>query len=191
MTMSPDAAHPRAALHIPRGRLVRSRVVADVRSVLTDALDRGLTGYAVVEPQSALLLDDDGAGVLTFEDGVPVLAYHTGTDAGGPAGLASFAGAGPCHVDCYALDAAALAEAHDTPELRVPPGMPAERLAGDPALADRTRERAPEERDDATEPDAVVAFLEDEERIEAIRAAARDEARRCAEEWGLDDHLSE
>lgn len=184
-------ADPPTGLHIPRGRLVRSRVVPDVRTVLVDALDRDLTGYVVVEPQSALLLGDDGAGVMTFEDGVPVLAYHTGTDEGGATGLAAFAGTGPCHVDCYELDASALAEAHDTPELQVPAGMPAERLAGDPALADRTRERAPDDRQAPTEPDAVVAFLDDADRIEAIRREARDEARRRAEEWGLDDHLSD
>jgi hypothetical protein len=40
---------------------------------------------------------------------------------------------------------------------------------------------------DATGQDPVEAFLADEERIEAIRAEARAEAERRAEEWGLDE----
>jgi hypothetical protein len=171
------------------GRLVRSRVVSDVHELLSDVLERGLTGYAVLEPGESLLLDADGKGVLTFEEGVPVLAYHTATDDGGPPALAAF-GDGPYRADCYELGRGALAEVHDTPELRVPPGMPAERLAGDPALADRTRERAPDGRgEDASDTGAVAAFLEDEERIERIREEARAEAQRRAREWGLDDQL--
>lgn len=74
----------------------------------------------------------------------------------------------------------------------MPPGMPAERLAGDPALADRTRERAPEGRTgdaSAEGTGAVAAFLEDEQRIGRIREEARAEAQRRAREWGLDDQL--
>jgi hypothetical protein len=173
------------------GRLVRSRVISDVRELLNHALERELTGYAVLEPGESLLLDADGKGVLTFEEGVPVLAYHTATDDGGPPALAAF-GDGPYRADCYELGPGALAEVHDTPELRVPPGMPAERLAGDPALADRTRDRAPEGRPDRAEEaggGAVAAFLENEERIERIREEARAEAQRRAQEWGLDDQL--
>lgn len=175
---------------VPQGKLIRSRVVPDVRTVLVDALDRALTGYAVVEPQETLLLGDDSKGVLTFEAGVPVLAYHTGTDAGGPKALADLATVGPCRLELYALTARQLEAAHDTPELRVPPGMPAERLAGDPALADQTRERAPtDRRDEEPDLDAVEAFLEDVEQIDAIREQARAEAKRRAEEWGLDGQL--
>jgi len=215
------------ALAIPRGRLVRSRVVTDLGTTLSAALERGLTGYVVVAPGDALLLDDsDGEGVLAFEAGVPTLAYHAGTDAGGAAALEAF-DAGPCRVETYACDADALrAAAAET--VAVPPGLPAERLAGDPGLVERTRERAPDDRsgdrapdeavsgagppgigpdghergvsaetggtdgDGAGDPlDAVEAFLDDEERIGAIRERAREEARRRAVEWGLDDHLDD
>jgi hypothetical protein len=176
-------------LDLPVGTLVRSRVVAGVGRVLADALDRDLTGYAVLTPQSSLLLEEDGRGVLTFRDGVPVLAYHSGSDAGGTAALADLPTTGPCRAALYRLAERHLDAVHDTPSLRVPPAMPAERLAGDPALADRTRERAPADRLDSPvdAPDAVEAFLADEERIEAIRTEARSEARRRASEWGLED----
>ncbi|TKX85377.1 hypothetical protein EXE43_13970, partial [Halorubrum sp. SS5] len=61
------------------------------------------------------------------------------------------------------------------------------------ALAERTREAAPDERlrDGADEDDAVAAFLADDERIDAIREQARAEARDRAAEWGLDDALDE
>ncbi|MFC6836801.1 hypothetical protein [Halomarina ordinaria] len=178
------------ALPIPRGELLRSRVVADVAVALEDALDRSLTGYALLAPQEALLLDDGDPLVLTFEAGVPVLAYHVGTDAGGARALADLAPLGPCRLDLFELPPSALAAAHDTPELRVSPGTPAERLGGDPSLAERTRERAPDDAtDDGDDLDALTAFLEDEERIDAIREQARTEAERRAAEWGLDDHL--
>jgi len=180
-------------MRLPRGQLVRSRVVGDPATALATALDRDLTGYVVFEPGDALLLDADGRGVLTFEDGVPVLAYHTGTDAGGSEAIADFAVPGPYSVEAFELDPAALADLHDTPALRVPPGLPAERLAGDPALADRTRDVAPDDRvgtnDDASSP--VAAFLDDEEKVAAIREQARTEARNRAEEWGLTDALAD
>jgi hypothetical protein len=184
-------------LAIPRGRLRRSRVVDHLGRTLRAALESRLTGYAVVAPGDALLLGAEGTGVLTFEDGVPVLAYHTGVGEGGRGALDALAG-GPCRVEVYEVDAGALRAAHDAEGPRVPPGLPAERLAGDPALAERTRERAPDPRvrrdaveDAAGDRDAVVAFLDDEERVEAIRERARTEARRRAEEWGLDDHLDD
>ena len=179
-------------MKIPRGRLVRSRVVSDVGATLEAALDAELTGYAVFEPQEALLLGEETRGVLTFNAGVPVLAYETTTDRGGSDALADLAVPGPYSVEVYQLDPAALAEAHDTPELTVPPGMPADRLAGDPDLAARTRDAAPEsrraDRDDAS---AVEAFLADEDKLAAIREQARDEARARAAEWGLTDHLAD
>lgn len=188
------------AIDLPRGSLVRSRVVPGAGAVLAGALERELTGYAVLTSQSALLLEDDDAGVLTFEDGVPVVAYHTGSDAGGREALAAFPAAGPCRADCYALGVDHLAAVHDTPALRVPAGLPADRLAGDPALAERTRERAPAGRGAGTgtgtgtddeEPDggALAAFLDDEERIERLREEARAEAERRAAEWELTDEL--
>jgi hypothetical protein len=182
-------------LVIPRGQLVRSRVVPDIRAVLVDALDRDLTGYAVVEPQETLLLDGDGKAVFTFEDGIPVLVYHTSTDTGGKNALAALATVGPCRLDLYTLSVHQLEAAHDTPELRVPPGMPAEHLVGDSALAARTRKRVSTEtegtgqRNGKSTRNAVEAFLDDTEQIEAIREQARTEAKRRAKEWGLDDQL--
>ncbi len=178
-------------MKIPRGRLLRSRVVSDLGTTLETALDRELTGYAVVEPQEALLLGEETRGVLTFEAGVPVLAYETATDRGGSDALADLAVPGPYSVEVYELDPEALAEAHDTPELAVSPGTPADRLAGDPDLAARTREAAPEgRRADRDDVSAVEAFLEDEDKLAAIREQARDEARARAEEWGLTDQLA-
>jgi len=177
-------------MRIPRGDLLRSRVVDDPATTLSTALDRRLTGYAVFEPQDAILLDDETRGVLTFEAGIPTLAYCTDTDRGGADALNDLAGPGPYSVDLYELDRADLAEAHEADDLRVPPGLPAERLAADRDLVTRTREAAPEERlgDDA---DAVATFLEDEAGIEAIREQARAEARARAEEWGLTDALDD
>lgn len=179
----------RQEFHIPEGDLLRSRVVVDLGETLSTALERSLTGYAVVEPGGSLLLSGDARGVLTFEEGVPVLAYCDETDHGGVDALADLAGPGPCAVDLYTLPASALAEAHESEPFQVPPGAPAEELAADPALADRTRERAPTDRggdDDAT---AVESFLADEERIAAIQEEARAEAEQRAEEWGLSDQL--
>ena len=174
-------------MNVPRGRLVHSRVVDDPGLVLASALDRRLTGYAVLEPQDALLFDDGARGVMTFEQGVPVLVYDATTDRGGPDVLADLAGPGPYSVELYELPREELDAAHDTPALRVAPATPAERLAGDPTLAARTREVAPESRlDEQPAGSAVEAFLADEAKIEAIRAQAREEAQQRAAEWGLD-----
>jgi len=180
-------------MRLPQGRLRKSRVVTDPREPLAELLDRGVTGYAVFEPQDSLLLDADGRGVVTFNDGVPVVAYHTGTDRGGPPALADLAVPGPYHISVYELDGTDLATVHEVDELRVPPGMPAERLAGDPALADSTRRAAPAERPTGAETEsgdehgAVEAFLDDEEKIAAIQEQARQEAKQRAAEWGLND----
>jgi hypothetical protein len=178
-------------MKLPRGRLVRRRVVGDPATPLANALDAGLTGYVRLESQDELLLDADGVGVLTFESGVPVAAYHTGTDNAGADALADIAVAGPYRLELYELDAEALEAVHGTETLRVGPGTPAEHLAGDDALATRTREVAPAERVERErssgreETSAVEAFLEDEARIEAIRDRAREEAERRASEWDL------
>jgi len=190
-------------MKLPRGQLVRSRVVSEPGTALATMLDRGLTGYALLEPQDALLLDADERGVLTFEDGVPVLAYHTGTDRGGVEALADLAVPGPYSVDVFELAADDVDDLHDTPELAVPPGMPAERVAGDQRLADRTRECAAALDLDAPGPagvdapavpasgdDPVATFLEDGEKIDAIREQAREEAQQRAREWGLGDELA-
>jgi len=126
---------------IPDGELLRSRVVTGLSATLEDALDRELDGYAVLSPRNALLDADDERGVVTFEDGVPTLAYHTGTDRGGPPALADI-GSPPYQLELYALDAGALELPHRTGTLRVPPGAVAERLAADGELAARVREAA-------------------------------------------------
>lgn len=185
------------------GHLLKSRVVSDPRVALADVLDRKLTGYAVFEPQETLLLDAEGKGVLTFVEGVPDLAYYIGTGRGGPAALADLAMPGPYHVELYHLPDGPIGIPGDVSSFRVPPGMPAERLAGDPALAASTRRAAPAEclvsgpskGDDRAEAEdggragenvgAVEAFLDDEEKIEAIREQARREAEARAVEWGF------
>jgi hypothetical protein len=180
-------------MKLPRGRLERRRVVGDLATPLANALDAELTGYCRLESQDALLLEAEGIGVLTFEGGIPMAAYHTGTDAAGPAALADIAVSGPYRIELFALPADALESVHDAEGLRVPPAMPARRLAGDQGLADRTRERAPDARldrpgdEEGAEASAVEAFLADEERIQAIQSRAREEAERRAAEWGLDD----
>lgn len=176
-------------MKLPRGRLVRSRVVDDLGTALSTVLDRELTGYARLEPPDSLLLDADGAGILTFEDGVPVVAYHTGTDNGGAEALADIAVAGPHRVDLHELDSSSLAAVHDTDPFRVPPTMPAEQLVGDRDLVERTSEATPDGRRDESRPGglgAVESFLADEDRIESIRDRARTEAKTRADEWGFD-----
>jgi hypothetical protein len=174
-------------MNLPPGRLVHSRVVTDPGAALAVALDRGLTGYATVEPQRSLLLDDAGKGVLAFREGAPTLAAHTGTGRGGPEALADVAEPGPYSVELYEAAADRLPE--PTPDRRVPPGMPAERLAGDPDLAGRTRAAAPVDAPGGDGASAVEAFLDDEAKIERIRREAREQAERDAEAWGLADEL--
>ena len=185
-----------SSLSIPRGELLRSRVVANVGETLEAVLDRELTGYATLVPQETLLSAGDARGVLTFEAGVPVLAYNTATDRGGSAALASIAVPGPYRVELYAVARSKLAAAHDATALQVPPDAPATELADDPALAARTRDAAPAERQpdrnggDGGDDNAVAAFLADDDRIEAIRTQAREEARARATEWGLTEALT-
>lgn len=179
-------------MNLPEGRLVRSRVVEGPGAALSVALDQELTGYAVLSPQETLLLGADERGVLTFEAGIPVGAYHTGTDRGGPEALGDLAVPGPYQCDLYEAAVAELAPAHEADSLRVPPGLPAERLAGDPTLAERTRVAAPADRLVEQAPaSAVAAFLDDEEKIRAIREQARAEAKRRAAEWDLEDQLED
>lgn len=126
---------------LPLGRLVHSRVVEDPGEALAAALDRSLVGYAVFEPQDTLLLDADDAGVIAFREGVPVAAYHAGTDRGGAEALADLAVPGPYSADLYEVKPGELVP-FAGPARLVPPEMAAERLAGDPDLADRTLEAA-------------------------------------------------
>jgi hypothetical protein len=180
-------------MNLPRGRLLRSRVVDDPGTVLDAALSRTLTGYVVFEPGDALLFDDATRGVMTFEAGVPVLAYDAATDRGGPDALSALAGPGPYRVELYELPPDELAAVHETSTLRVPPDLPADRLAADVGLVARTREAAPDDRLSAepSHTSAVEAFLADETAVEAIRQEARAEARRRADEWGLSDALAD
>ncbi|PSQ17187.1 hypothetical protein BRD00_08305 [Halobacteriales archaeon QS_8_69_26] len=140
---------------LPEGSLVHSRVVSDPCEALSAALDRSLTGYAVLEPQDVLLLDADDAGVIAFRDGVPVAAVHAGTGRGGPEALADLAAPGPYSVELRATDDAGPSALADRPDHCVPPGMPAERLAGDQDLADRTRTEAPRHRDPTSDRNAL------------------------------------
>lgn len=176
-------------LALPDGDLLRSRVVRSVAGPLEAALDRRLTGYVVLEPREAVLLDGEAAAVITLADGAPVLAYHAEADRGGPAALAALATPGPFLAELFDLPDPALERVHERAgdALRVPPGMPAERLAADGDLAERTRRIAPGRAgEDAS---AVEAFLADEERIAAIRQQAREEAEQRAEEWGFPEAL--
>lgn len=176
-------------MKLPQGLLRRRRVVTDLATPLSRVLDDELTGYVRLRSQDALLLDGEGEGVVTFDRGVPVLTYHTGTDTGGSDALADIAVAGPYRVELYELDRDALVDTHEAPELVVEPGAPAEQLAGDIELARRTRERAPEDRNGhngTSDRDAVEAFLDDEDRIAELQEAARQEARSRADDWGFD-----
>ncbi|MFB6135433.1 MAG: hypothetical protein ABEJ04_01615 [Halobacteriaceae archaeon] len=171
----------------PDGRLVHSRVVAGPGAALATALDREVSGYAVLEPQDSLLLDDGARCVLTLDDGVPVAAYHAGTGRGGADAVADVAAAGPCRVELYDDPEAPRA---DDPGDPVAPGVPADLLADDPELADRTRRRAPTDavpEDAQGSLDAVEAFLADEETVAAIQERAREQAADRAAEWGLED----
>lgn len=175
-------------MKLPEGTLLRSRVVDDPGTALADALDRSLTGYAVFEPQDTLLLDSTARGVLTFRDGVPIVGYHTTSDRGGAEAIAELALPGPYRVELYELPAESLRPVHEIDTLRIPPDLPAERLAHDPALADRTRQAA--ERGSADGCSALEAFLSDEDSIEELRTNARENARMRAEEWGLTEQLA-
>ena len=172
---------------LPTGRATFDRVVTELADPLEVALDRDLTGYAEIVPQAALLLDESGSGVLWLDEGVPTRASHTGTGATGTAVLADLAATGPYRVRLVAVGADDLGARPEGASL--PPDAPAKRLAGDEALAAKTRERAGvdpgQSEDDGL--DAVEAFLEDDEKIRTIRDRARSEAKRKAAEWGFDD----
>jgi hypothetical protein len=185
-----DTGEGTRPLSVPDGSLRRARTVRDLSVSLSAVLDERLTGYLVVESGGAILLGDATRGVVTVAEGVPVLAYEVGTEVGGPDALAALAGPGPARVETYSVAAAELRTLHDRADCRVPPDEPARQLADDPGLAERTREQAPDSRLDREDDSALASFLADEERVAAIRTEARAEARRRAEEWGLDDELT-
>lgn len=177
-------------MNLPQGQLLRQRVLNTTETVLTGALSRNLTGYARLEPQEALLLSADRAGIITFTDGIPVAAYHTKPDATGADALTEIASSGPYRLGLYALDESALEPLQDSDSVRVPPGLPAKVLSGDKELVERTREQAPRERIEQDECeqgglDAVESFLDDEPRIETIRSRAQSEAESRADDWDL------
>ncbi|MFT4946853.1 MAG: hypothetical protein ACI8TL_001090 [Natronomonas sp.] len=177
-------------MNLPQGQLLRQRMLNTAETILTSALDRDLTGYARLEPQETLLLSADQAGVITFTDGVPVAAYHTNPDATGTDALTEIASSGPYRLGLYALEESALETLHGSDSVRIPPRLPAEILSGDQELIERIRERAPQERLEQNEReqsglDAVEAFLDDENRIEAIRSHAQSEAESRADDWNL------
>ncbi|MFB6124770.1 MAG: hypothetical protein ABEJ59_02270 [Halanaeroarchaeum sp.] len=177
---------------LPPGDPTFDRVVAGMGDPLAAALDRSLTGYAEVVPQAALLLDADGQAVLWFEDGLPTHATHTRTGARGTDVLAELAATGPYRVRLVPVAADRFDPPGDGATLS--PAAPAERLAGEDRLAERTRDRAdldPAAATDGDGLDAVEAFLEDDEKIRAIRDRARAEAKRTASEWNLGDLGSE
>ena len=171
-------------MSLPAGQPCFDRVVMAVDRPLREALDRELSGYGVIVPGAGLLGQGTGKGVIWFEDGIPVDARHTGTGRTAGEALADIAETGPYRVRLVEADRAA----EWTSDESLPPAAPAERLAGDEALAERTREVAGERSvaDSTNELDAVEAFLADEDKIEAIQEQAAAEARRRAEEWGFD-----
>lgn len=166
------------------GTLVRSRVVEDMARVLGAGLDRGFTGHIAIEPGATLLLDEGGRAILALEDGIPRYAYHAGVDRGGDAALDALADAGPYRVSLYACDAPSIGDR--SPGTPVDPVAPATRLTNNAALVRRTRAAAPEVDAPDRSLDAVEAFLEDTDTVEAIRDRARAEAQRRATDWNLD-----
>lgn len=166
------------------GDLVRSRVVDTIDRLLGAILDRRFTGHITIEPGDALLLDKGGQAILATETGIPRYAYHTGNDRGGPAALDALAGAGPFRADLYRCEESLIGDR--SPGAPVNPTAPANRLTDNETLLRRTRAAAPDT--DPVDPDldAVEAFLEDEETVEAIRERAREEATRRATDWSLD-----
>lgn len=177
---------------LPRGELLQSRVVPTPIELLERVLDRRFTGYAEIVPGDTLLLNESGRGLLTFNDGVPVVAYHERTGRGGEPALADLARP-PWRIELIACEISELRNVHDVAAWRVPPGVPAERIAGTLELAERTRRRAPDNRTDSDAPnlDAVEAFLEDTERIKQVKSEARVEAEKRAEKWGFDHQVTE
>ena len=175
---------------LPEGQLRARRVVADLGGPLADALEYRLTGYLRLE-SDGLLLDDGEATVLTFEEGVPVAATHTGGDSVGAEALADAAVGGLYRLELRELASGELPTVHHRDRARVSPTLPAKQLVGDSNLVARTREAAPESRltERATgEPGlaAVESFLDDGDAISSIRDRARSEARERADEWGFE-----
>lgn len=177
---------------IPTGDLCRSRTDADIAETLVSALDRSLTGYIVFEPQQSILAGDDDRAVITFEQGVPMAAYHTDNDVVGSQAIDALSDSGTPHVDVYTLPATALMSIHRdvTDTFAIAPTAPARRLTDNATLVERTRNAAPQTRVTGTDTQtAVEAFLADTDQIESIKQEARAEAAARAAEWGFTDQL--
>ncbi len=171
-------------MSLPSGQPCFDRVVMSVDEPLAEALERELTGYGVIIPQAGLLGEATGKGILWFDRGVPCSARHTGTGRTDSEALADIAETGPYRVRLVDVVLPETVRERDS----LAPGAAAERVAGDPELAERTRRAAggTASTDPDAELDAVEAFLADEDKIEAIQQQAAAEARTRAAEWGFD-----
>lgn len=179
-------------MNITEGQLKRSQVVSEYGPVLEAALEERLTGYSRIEPGDNVVLEADGAGILTFKRGIPMAAYHTVSEATGEAALEALSKLGPFYVEVYTVGAEALQPVHETDTVLIPPERPAELLAGDPALAEQIRSQAaPGQQKQTRTPneEALISFLSDEKRVQQIKDEARKQARRRAEQWNLDAEL--
>jgi hypothetical protein len=150
---------------VPRGSLAWARTVGSLDATLGRVLRDELTGYVVVESGAGLVVGDPTHGVLTFVDGVPVLAYAVDSpavvegdstvDAVGPDALTALVGPGPARVEVYSVPTEEMASLHAAGEsterdesaasCRVSPDAPALAFDGSRALVRRTRERAGEQ----------------------------------------------
>ncbi|MDZ7745335.1 MAG: hypothetical protein U5K28_01940 [Halobacteriales archaeon] len=166
---------------IPAGTLIASRVVGSLATPLETCFETRHTGYLRVV--SGVPVADTDPVVVTFDNGVPTAAVVPDGEPTGPRALAALPETGPFRVERIRTTAAVLDALHDRPACRIDAGRLAERAdAAD--LAARIRERAP---DDADDP--VGGFLDDAERIAALKREARAEATAQADEWGLTDQL--
>lgn len=179
-------------MRIPRGEFRRSHAADDAAAVLRTALDEELTGYAIFEPQDALLLGGTTRGTVMFEDGVPALACSTECEVGSRDGLEGFAVTGPTRAAVHTVDVTELMDAHEVEAFRVPSDGPARVLVGDERLATKILDAAPVmHREESRDQSAIEAFLVDTGVIEEIRSEVREEARAKVSEWGLDDVLAD
>jgi hypothetical protein len=177
-------------MRLPEGQLRARRVVPSLAGPLDDALDWTLTGYLRLE-SDGLLLDNSGATILTFKEGIPVAATQTENNAAGAEALAGVGVDGLYRVELRKLAGSKLPAFHRRDRARVPPTLPAKQLVGNSELVTRTREAAPERRlsgSAADEPglSAVESFLDNGDTISSIRDRARSEARSRADEWGFE-----
>ncbi|GGL63399.1 hypothetical protein [Halocalculus aciditolerans] len=185
--------------------LVFSRVLDDPGVCLDRALADAFTGVAAFEARAALVGDASDTYDLAFEDGVPTRAAARDADAAGPPVLSRLAEAAPCRVELRAdatrsfrsdatVDPPAVARALDrdrlvdqypaSPESDPETGPDADESSPDPDAVNVGETAAGAE--PAESVDALEAFLADEERVDALRERAREEAVERADEWGFE-----